>query len=97
MVLTPVWSTLVKAAKHTGKGIAAFVSSLKDVNRVTSMDTGRAGIAMSGGYILAGMLLWVVAYFAHLNTIGLAVQIAGGFIALGVSVLLRFGPVGESY
>lgn len=82
-----------KAAKHTGKGIAAFVSSLKDVNRVTSMDTGRAGIAMSGGYILAGMLLWVVAYFAHLNTIGLAVQIAGGFIALGVSVLLRFGPV----
>lgn len=82
-----------KAAKHTGKGIAAFVSSLKDVNRVTSMDTGRTGIAMSGGYILAGMLLWVVAYFAHLNTIGLAVQIAGGFIALGVSVLLRFGPV----
>lgn len=82
-----------KAAKHTGKGIAAFVSSLKDVNRVTSMDTGRAGIALSGGYILAGILLWVVAYFAHLNTIGLAVQIAGGFIALGVSVLLRFGPV----
>lgn len=82
-----------KAAKHTGKGIAAFVSSLKDVNRVTSMDTGRAGIALSGGYILAGMLLWVVAYFAHLNTIGLAVQIAGGLIALGVSVLLRFGPV----
>lgn len=82
-----------KAAKHTGKGIAAFVSSLKDVNRVTSMDTGRAGIAISGGYILAGILLWVVAYFAHLNTIGLAVQIAGGLIALGVSVLLRFGPV----
>lgn len=82
-----------KAAKHTGKGIAAFVSSLKDVNRVTSMDTGRAGITMSGGYILACALLWVVAYFAHLNTIGLAVQIAGGLIALGVSVLLRFGPV----
>lgn len=87
------WEYAGKAAKHTGKGIAAFVSSLKDVNRVTSMDTGRAGITISGGYILAGMLLWVVAYFAHLNTIGLAVQLAGGFIALSASVLLRFGPV----